>query len=41
MLRDFIRRRLFEPILTLLRQGISPEKIALSLAFGLGKWQYG
>jgi uncharacterized protein (DUF2062 family) len=36
MLRDFIRRRLFEPILTLLRQGITPEKIALSLAFGLG-----
>jgi hypothetical protein len=36
MLRDLIRRRLFEPILTLLRQGITPQKIALSLAFGLG-----
>jgi len=36
MLRNVIRRRLFEPILTLLRQGITPEKIALSLAFGLG-----
>jgi uncharacterized protein (DUF2062 family) len=36
MLRDFIRRHLFEPILALLRQGITPEKIALSLAFGLG-----
>jgi uncharacterized protein (DUF2062 family) len=36
MLRDFVRRRLVAPILTLLRQGITPEKIALSLAFGLG-----
>jgi uncharacterized protein (DUF2062 family) len=36
MLPDFLRRRLVEPILTLLRQGITPEKIALSLAFGLG-----
>ena len=30
-----LRRRLLEPILGLLKQGISPEKIALSLAFGL------
>jgi uncharacterized protein (DUF2062 family) len=36
MLRDFIQRRLFEPILQLLRQGITPEKIALSLALGVG-----
>lgn len=36
MLRGLIRRRLFEPLLTLLRQGIAPQQIALSLAFGLG-----
>jgi len=36
MLRDFIRRRLFEPILALLRQGITPQKLPLSLAFDLG-----
>ena len=34
--RNFFRRRLIEPILELLRQGVTPEKIALSLAFGLG-----
>jgi uncharacterized protein (DUF2062 family) len=34
--RGFLRRRLVEPILALLRQGISPEKLALSLAFGFG-----
>ncbi len=28
--------RLIEPVLDLLRQGVTPEKIALSLAFGLG-----
>ncbi len=33
--RGFVRRRLIEPILELLRQGVTPEKIALSLAFGL------
>jgi uncharacterized protein (DUF2062 family) len=32
----FMRRRLVDPILELLRQGVTPEKIALSLAFGLG-----
>jgi uncharacterized protein (DUF2062 family) len=32
----FVRRRVVEPILDLLRQGVTPEKIALSLAFGLG-----
>jgi uncharacterized protein (DUF2062 family) len=36
MLRALIQRRLFEPILQLLRQGITPEKIALSLALGFG-----
>jgi uncharacterized protein (DUF2062 family) len=34
--RAFLRRRLIEPILDLLRQGVTPEKLALSLAFGLG-----
>lgn len=33
---SFIRRRLVDPVLELLRQGVTPEKIALSLAFGLG-----
>jgi uncharacterized protein (DUF2062 family) len=33
---SFLRRRVWEPILELLRQGVTPEKIALSLAFGLG-----
>lgn len=30
----WLRRRIIEPILTLLRQGISPDKLALSLACG-------
>jgi uncharacterized protein (DUF2062 family) len=34
--RAFVRRRVIEPILDLLRQGVTPEKIALSLALGLG-----
>jgi uncharacterized protein (DUF2062 family) len=34
--RDFLRRRLLDPILALLRQGITPRELALSLAFGLG-----
>ena len=34
--RSFVRRRVIEPILELLRQGVTPEKIAMSLAFGLG-----
>jgi uncharacterized protein (DUF2062 family) len=33
---SFFRRRVVGPILELLRQGVTPEKIALSLAFGLG-----
>jgi uncharacterized protein (DUF2062 family) len=36
MAESFIRRRLVNPILELLRQGVTPEKIALSLAFGVG-----
>jgi hypothetical protein len=35
MLRGLIHRYVLEPILTLLRQGSTPEKIALSLAFGI------
>lgn len=35
-IRGFLRRRLIEPIIELLRQGVTPDKIALSLAFGLG-----
>jgi uncharacterized protein (DUF2062 family) len=32
----FLRRRLIDPVIELLRQGVTPEKLALSLAFGLG-----
>ena len=34
--RAFVKRRLLDPILDLLRQGVTPDKIAMSLAFGLG-----
>jgi len=34
--RGFLRRRLVDPIIELLRQGVTPERIALSLAFGIG-----
>jgi len=33
--KEFIQKRLLRPILHLLTQGITPEKIALSLAFGV------
>src|SRR5271165_2756777 len=33
-MKEFIQKRLLHPILQLLTQGITPEKIALSLAFG-------
>jgi len=33
--RGFLRRRLVQPILDLLRHGITPEKIALSIALGI------
>lgn len=36
MKRSFFSRRLIAPIVALLTQGITPEKIALSLAFGIG-----
>ena len=35
MKQGFFYRRLILPILNLLRQGITPEKIALSIAFGI------
>ena len=35
MKRGLIHRRVVAPIVTLLTQGITPEKIALSLAFGI------
>jgi uncharacterized protein (DUF2062 family) len=35
MKRGFFYRRVIGPIVTLLTQGITPEKIALSLAFGI------
>jgi uncharacterized protein (DUF2062 family) len=31
-----VRARVVEPILLLLRQGITPDKVALSIAFGIG-----
>jgi uncharacterized protein (DUF2062 family) len=33
--RDFARRRIAAPLLALLRQGATPEKLALSLALGI------
>ena len=33
-MRDFLQRRLAIPLLALLRQGVSPRKLALSLALG-------
>lgn len=33
---DFVQRRVVTPIVSLLRQGITPEKLAQSLAFGSG-----
>lgn len=33
--RDFLRRRLTSPLLTLMRQGVTPEKLALSLSLGI------
>ena len=34
-MQEFLQKRLVRPILQLLTQGITPEKIALSLAFGI------
>ena len=33
-MRDFFRRRVVAPLLQLLRQGVTPEKLALSVALG-------
>jgi uncharacterized protein (DUF2062 family) len=35
MIQTFLKRRILRPIVDLLTQGITPEKIALSIAFGL------
>jgi uncharacterized protein (DUF2062 family) len=35
-MRSWISRRLFEPLLALLQQGISPERLALCVAIGVG-----
>ena len=34
-MRDFVQRRLVAPLLALLRQGVTPRKLALSLALGI------
>ena len=33
-MREFLQRRLITPLLALLRQGVTPEKLALSLSLG-------
>ncbi len=33
-MKDFLKRRLVAPLLALLRQGVTPEKLALSVALG-------
>jgi uncharacterized protein (DUF2062 family) len=35
-MRDFLRRRLVDPLLSLLRQGVTPRRLALSVALGAG-----
>jgi len=34
-MRDFLQRRLVAPLLVLLKQGVTPRKLALSLALGI------
>lgn len=34
-MREFLQRRLVAPLLALLRQGVTPDKLALSLALGI------
>ena len=34
-MRDFLQRRLVHPLIVLLRQGVTPDKLALSVALGL------
>lgn len=33
-MKEFFKKKLIDPILNLLKQGVTPEKIALSIAFG-------
>lgn len=33
-MREYFRRKVFEPLMLLLKQGLSPQKLALSLALG-------
>lgn len=35
-MRDFLQRRLVAPLLALLRQGVTPERLAMSVALGIG-----
>jgi uncharacterized protein (DUF2062 family) len=35
-MKEWFQRRIVAPILALLKQGITPDKLALSLAFGIG-----
>jgi uncharacterized protein (DUF2062 family) len=34
-MRDWLRRKILEPMLTLLRQGVSPDRLALCVAIGV------
>lgn len=34
-MHDFLQRRLVQPVLALLRQGVAPDRLALSLALGI------
>ena len=34
-MRDFLQNRLISPLIALLRQGVTPDKLALSLALGV------
>lgn len=35
-MRDFLQRRVVAPLLALLRQGVTPERLAMSVALGIG-----
>jgi hypothetical protein len=35
MIKDYFRKRVKDPVIALLRQGMSPSKLALSLAMGI------
>ncbi len=34
-MKDFLKRRLFDPLLALLKQGVAPERLALCVAIGI------